>query len=129
MTGVHQGRKPHERFDGAAGLIRLEQVATGLLELADSSAHGRASRTLYRFGSVTVAMFAFRAGADLPAHAADAAVTIQCLRGRVQVAAGDDLFSIETHDLVRLEPKVVHAVHAESAAVIVVHIAGQLAQA
>ena len=129
MTGVHQGQKPHERFDGTAGLIRLEQSATDLLELADSAAHGRASRTLYRYGPVTVAMFAFRAGAELPAHTADAVVTIQCLRGSVQVSADDDLFSIKAHDLVRLEPKVFHAVHAESTAVIVVHIAGQLAEA
>ncbi|MEZ6233439.1 MAG: hypothetical protein R3B68_04545 [Phycisphaerales bacterium] len=127
MRDEHQGQKPQERFEGSAGLIHLDQVAGELLELADTAASGRASRTLYRYGPVTVAMFAFRTGGELPAHAADAVVTIQCLRGRVQVSAGDDLFDVAVHGLTRLAPRQVHAVRAESASVILVHIAGQRA--
>lgn len=124
MSEDSDTRKPRERFEGAAGLLHLDQTATELLGLVDDDPHGRAQRTLYRHGQATVAMFAFRAGASLAEHAADAVVTIQCFRGRVRVTADDDAFDLATHDLVRLEPGVPHAVIAESAAAVVVHISG-----
>ncbi len=124
MSHETQPDKPHERFEGTAALVCLDEITRELIDVANTRENGRAQRTLYRHESVTIAMFAFRDRAALPAHAANAVVTIHCLQGRVEVTADDRNFDLVTGNLVRMEPKVVHTVRAASPAAIIVHIAG-----
>lgn len=118
-----QEARPSERFSGEAAMIDLEREAASLLEQAGESSHGHAQKTLYRHGGVTVAMFALREGAGLPAHAADGVVCVQALRGRLVMRAGDARFELEPGGMVRMAPRVTHDLTAQTAGVALVHIA------
>jgi quercetin dioxygenase-like cupin family protein len=116
-------QRPSTRFEGEAGLLDLEQEATDLLERSVESPHGHAQRTLYRHAGATIAMFAFRAEAELPPHAADGVVSVQVLRGHVTMQAGASRFGLPAGQMVRLAPGVTHDVRASEPSVILTHIA------
>lgn len=124
MTGHDPTPRPSERFSGDAGVLDVRDIATELLGAADAERHGRSQRTLHRSGGVTIAMFAFRAGASLPKHAADAVVSIHVLHGEVSVTAGGRPFALREGQLLRLEPRTPHEVVAALPSVVLVHIAG-----
>lgn len=124
MTTPGSTPRPSDRFSGDAGLVELDRVADELLAAAEADGHGRAQRTLYRSGAVTIALFAFRAGASLPSHAAAAVITIEVRRGRVSMTAGGNAFDLRTGHLLRLAPRTPHDVRAAEPSVILVHIAG-----
>lgn len=123
MTGHEPTQRPSERFSGSAGVIDIHGTAGELLASAEAGPHGRVQRTLYRGGGVTIAMFAFQAGAALPSHSAGAVVSVHVLHGRVSMVAGGDPFELRSGQLLRIEPRVTHEVLALDPSVILVHIA------
>ncbi|MFI4896776.1 MAG: cupin domain-containing protein [Phycisphaerales bacterium JB059] len=122
MTNEHTER-PSVRFEGETGLLDLEQEAADLLERSVESPHGHAQRTLYRHAGATIAMFAFRAGAQLPPHAADGVVSVHVLRGHVTMQAGASRLELPAGQMLRLAPGVTHDVSASEPSVILTHIA------
>lgn len=123
MTDHESAPRPSERFSGAAGVLDLDAVAADLLGATDADRHGRAQRTLYRFGGVSIAMFAFRAGASLPTHSTESVVSIHVLRGQVSMHAGSSRFELTAGQVLRLEPRTPHDLEAVAPSVILVHIA------
>lgn len=115
--------RPADRFAGDAASLDLDREAADLLERAAGSEHGHAQRTLYRHGGLTVAMFAFRAHAGLPAHAAGGVVSVQVLRGRVTMHAGDERFDLPAGRMLRMTPGITHDVTTEIPSVILLHVA------
>lgn len=117
-----------ERFLGDVGLIDLDQEAADLLERATHSQHGHAQRTLYRHSGSTIAMFAFRGAAGLPSHRADGVVSVQVLRGRIELNAGGECFELAPGRMVRMAPGLPHDLRAIAASVVLVHIARAVAE-
>ena len=102
---------PDVRFAPPQHVIDLRAAARELAQTP--SRRGHRQMALYRHGRITVALFTFDDGADLPEHVAAGAVTINVLDGRLRVRAGDVEHSLPAGNLLILAPGVRHAVHAE----------------
>lgn len=78
------------------------------------------SRTLLRDEQLKVMRLVMPAGKELPDHAVDGPVTMQCLEGVVEVAAHGLTKTMRAGDLMYLASKVAHALRAiEDASVLV----------
>lgn len=120
MNDETSGRlRPHpdERFKSPQHLIDLERAARELSaeEPAPSgpAQHGHRQKTLYRHGSLTIALFLFDAGAGLAEHQAEGVVTIQVLQGRISISAEDQQHTLTAGRMLVLAPGVRHDVRAE----------------
>jgi quercetin dioxygenase-like cupin family protein len=103
---------PQERFRPPLLHIDLDKVAATLLaEPLPANRHHR-QETLYRRHPITVALFLFEAGAELPAHLAEGVVTVQVLQGRLKMTAEGQTHDLPAGSLLVLAPGVKHDVHA-----------------
>jgi len=106
------------RFQLAFEEARLHEAA------AASSAH-RAGKTLVKEGSLRITQLALQKGMRLPWHEVGGALSIQILRGRLQMTTSDGKMDLAPGALVVLNGRVQHTAVAMSDCVMLITIALQ----
>lgn len=93
-------------------------VFQNLLDEVEIPENGTLSRVVFNADGLRVVLFAFDTGEQLTDHAATVPAVVQVIKGRLEIALGDQTIEIEpgswvhmdahlTHALVALEPSVV----------------------
>lgn len=95
-----------------------EKATTGTLER-----NGRSSRTLVKDGPLRVTLIVLAPGGSIPEHTAQGPVTVQLLRGEVEVVAGDETHPVPEKGLLAFEAGVPHPVRSEEGATILLTVA------
>lgn len=108
------------RFD----LVEEEKNAThaGTLER-----DGRSSRTLLKDGALRVTLIVLAGGGGIPEHTAPGPITIQPLRGRVEVVVGGESHGVSAGEILSLGPGIGHSVASHEGAAFlltVTHVPG-----
>jgi len=107
---------PEERFRAPQHLVDLNQVAATLEAepLAGKRLHRQ--ETLYRRHPITVALFLFEPGAQLPPHVAEGVVTVQVLEGQLNMTVENEQRTLSAGQILIMAPGVKHDVRAEQKA-------------
>ncbi len=104
---------PDTRFAASQIAVDLEQVAAGLRSEAGAGEGGHRQQTLYRRGTLTIALFVFDRFTHLPEHQAQGAVSMHVLSGRVKITAEGRVHELRAGQMLVTAPGVRHAVAAE----------------
>lgn len=93
--------------------LSLDALADHQLRLALDSSAGRSASTVYggHERSLRQTVIAMREGAELSEHPNPGQSTLQVLRGRVRLTAGDDAWEARSGDMI-IVPEARHAVAA-----------------
>jgi quercetin dioxygenase-like cupin family protein len=102
--------------------IDLEAAADDLL--ARLPGNRRQSQSLAREAGVSVVMMAMEEGDALAEHSAEGVVTVQALRGRISVVAGEDVADLAPRQMVLFQPGVRHSVRADERSVLLLTVTG-----
>ena len=115
---------PEERLAGDAHLYDLGASAQGLREESQAARHGHRQVTLVHHDGITVVLFDFEAGGELPSHVADGLVMIQVIAGRIDVATPENTHAMAAGSLLVLAAGVRHDLIARepSAVLLTVHL-------
>jgi quercetin dioxygenase-like cupin family protein len=115
---------PEERFAGDAHLYDLGAAAQGLREEEQAARRGHRQVTLVHDDGITVLLFDFEPGGELPSHVADGLVMIQVIAGRIDVTTTEETHSIAAGSLLVLAAGVRHDVLAreQSQVLLTVHL-------
>jgi quercetin dioxygenase-like cupin family protein len=100
------------RLSGMRLEFLLKAEDDSLRERAATASSGRAAKTLAKEGRLRVTLIALKRGTVLKQHHADGPVSIQCLRGNVAIAVGDDTSELTSGGLMVLDAKVAHGARA-----------------
>ena len=84
---------------------------------------GRSSRTLVKDGPLRVTLIVLAPGGGIPEHTAQGPVTIQPLRGEIEVTAGGEPHTVNDGGLLSFEAGVPHSVRSETGAAILLTVA------
>ncbi|NEE00696.1 cupin domain-containing protein [Phytoactinopolyspora halotolerans] len=84
--------------------MTLESIGTHQLDAAKNSPNGRASRTLHSGARLRQTLMALTAGTRCDEHQSEGDATVQCLRGRVRLNAGERSILVEEGTLVDVPP-------------------------
>lgn len=103
---------PSERFAGPEHQIDLSASLEALRGEHHESTERHRQITVFHKGPLRIVLFAFEAGAGLPAHRAPGFVVIHTLRGRITVKTMNASHELAPGQLVMLDPEVVHDVTA-----------------
>lgn len=105
---------PRERL--AAEILRLDLAElTATLRAEDHAAiAGHRQITLLRRGPMTVVLFVFEPGGQLPEHQAPGDIIIHVLSGQMDVTVADETVSLSGGQLLALAPQQPHAVQART---------------
>lgn len=79
-----------------------------LLDPALLARHGRTARTLVKEGPLRLTIMGIAAGGALPAHRAEAHVTVHLLEGEVTFTACGREYPLHTGDVLVIAPRVEH---------------------
>lgn len=101
------------KLAGSVLQTSLSEEAEPLREKAAKASAGRAAKTLVKEGRLRVTLVALRKGTRLGAHAAQGDVTIQVLRGALEVGTSATRIRATKDDLVALRARLRHDVRAE----------------
>lgn len=91
-------------------LLRAEDDA--LRERAALASSGRAAKTLVKEGRLRATLVALAKGTEIKQHETEGPVSIQCLRGNVEIKLDRDARELTAGGLLVLDRKVPHAVRA-----------------
>ena len=120
-TTTHQDPAPRlrdhpvDRGIGASQTLDLGAALDHLLAEDHPAIHGHRQVTLFHQVPVTLVLFAFDAGGELPDHVAQGMVTIQALDGALTVQAGGADHPLTAGQILVLTPAVAHSVRAARA--------------
>ena len=114
MTASEERLRPHpsDRFAGAEHVLDLAASLRALRAEPRPTANGHRQIALLHHGPVRLVLYAFDAGGKIPQHRAPGWVTIQVLRGTLQVRSPDALYVLGTGKVLALAPDVLHDVEA-----------------
>ena len=117
---------PRQRFAPSERVIDLEEVFEALVDEPHEAIDGHRQIAIDREGPLTMVAFHFQAGATLPNHLVEGAVTLQVLEGRLEVSTPEHEFYIDGGQILALDPGVPHDVKArrESKMMMTVFLAG-----
>jgi quercetin dioxygenase-like cupin family protein len=104
---------PEERFRAPLHLIDLNETAAALAAEPLAGQRNHRQETLYRHAPMTVALFLFEPGAELPPHLAEGVVSVHVLEGRLKMAVEGQEREISAGQILVLAPGVKHDVRAE----------------
>ena len=130
MTEATESRlRPHplERFSSDEHFFDLRQAAETLQNEAHEAQDGHRQIALYHYGSVTVVLFVFEAGSQLPEHVAEGLETIHVLEGEITVRAQEQSYDLRADSLLVINPGVSRSIQAKTAArmLLTVHLGGE----
>lgn len=113
------------RISGDVLRFQLSFEESRLQEEASSSAAGRAGKTLVKQGSLRITQLALQKGMRLPWHDVGGAVSVQILRGRLQMVTSDGKMDLAPGALVAVDAGVQHSAVAMSDCVMLITISMQ----
>lgn len=121
---------PEPRFAGAQHAFDLDEVAAKLRQELHAGEAGHRQETLYKLGPTSVSLFHFGNLTRLAPHRAKGVVTIQVLKGHLQVTAEGQAHDLRAGHLLVLAPGVEHDVVAreESQMLLTVHLSADAAK-
>ena len=90
---------------------------------AHKGASGRAAKTLVKEGPLRIALVALRRGTMLKEHSVEGPFSVQVLRGRAHLAAGDDEFFLQRGALVAFPAGTPHSVEAQADCALLITVA------
>jgi quercetin dioxygenase-like cupin family protein len=93
-----------------------------LRERAESAKDGRAAKTLFKQGPLSVVLMALRKGASLQSHQVAGPITIQSLRGCLSVKTDARELEVPAGTLVSLGAGVVHDARAQDGCAILLTV-------
>lgn len=111
MTG-RERQDPDDRFAGDEHLFHLAASARGLEREEQEARDGHRQVTLVHDDGVTVVLFAFEAGGQLPSHSADGLVMIHVIAGTIDVATATARHAMAAGSLLTLAAGVQHDITA-----------------
>jgi len=112
-----------EHEESCAGrALSLTDLAHALLVEAKGHHSQRAANTILTGGSLRATVIALAEGAELAEHAAPPAATLQVVSGKVELAAGDNRWSVDDGQVIAI-PQARHSLHAETDAVVLLTVA------
>ena len=86
--------------------VDLQALADALLEQAAGEGSHRAARTLpHPVDGLRQTVIALSDGAELSEHESPGPASLQVLRGRARLTAGDDVIDLETHEIAAIPPR------------------------
>ncbi len=114
MTAPDARRRPRpsDRFAGPEHTLDIRESLRALRAEAQPGANGHRQITLMREGPVRLVLFAFDAGGRMPEHRAPGWVTIQIVRGTLQVQTPEALHRLTEGQILALAPNTPHDVEA-----------------
>ena len=80
------------------------------------------STTLFREPGLRGLLLHLKPGEEIPEHSTPGAITVQCLKGEVIFAAGDEPMSLRPGGLISLAPAVPHRVAAQQDSLLLVTV-------
>ena len=101
---------PDPRFAGPVHQFDLAEAAERLRQESRAGESGHRQATLYKSGTMTVALFLFAHLTRLPPHRANGVVTIQVLDGHLQVSADGKAHDLHAGQMLVLARGVEHDV-------------------
>lgn len=104
--------RPSDRFAGTEHLLDMRETLRALRIEKSPGASGHRQITLLHEGPVRLVLFAFDADGRMPAHRAPGWVTIQVMRGSLQIQTAEQLHLVTEGQMLALAPNVLHDVHA-----------------
>lgn len=124
--GARLREHPVTRFEGAHHLLDLNQLSQKLQAEAHQPTRGHRQEAIYHYGSVTIVLFAFEAGGELPQHQSNGVVTIHVLEGVLNVELEAHNHELQASQILVLQPNVPHSVRAVAPArmLLTVHLHG-----
>lgn len=108
--------RPSDRFAGPEHLLDMCETLRALRIEKKPGAGGHRQITLLHEGPVRLVLFAFDAGGRMPEHRAPGWVTIQVVRGALQVKTTEQQHLLTEGQMLALAPNVLHDVHASEEA-------------
>jgi len=104
---------PDDRFRGPQHRFDLGEVTANLLNEPAASQRDHRQETLYRHGPMTIALFLFQRGANLPQHRAEGTVSVHVLEGRLKMSVEGQNHVLSSGQILTMAPGVPHDVFAE----------------
>ena len=101
-------------------LAEAEEAATDPETL---DRNGRSSRTILKDGALRVTLIVLGPGGGIPEHTAQGPVTVQPLRGEVEVGVGGETHTVATDELLTFGAGVAHTVHSDDGAAFLLTVA------
>jgi quercetin dioxygenase-like cupin family protein len=116
---------PAKRFAPRERKIDLGECYDDLLGEPHDATDGHRQITLAHHDSLTLTLFHFEEGSQLPEHVVEGAVTIHVLDGEVEIETDDEVHHLEDDQILVLAPKVKHDLRAldETRMLLTVHLA------
>jgi quercetin dioxygenase-like cupin family protein len=111
MDETRERGRPHptERFAGPEHVYDLAAACEHLRAEATPARQGHRQSTLLKHSTGTMSVFCFDAKAGLAEHEAKGYVTIQVLRGHLQVKTGTQTHELSAGQVLVMSPGVRHA--------------------
>lgn len=104
-------------------VLRADSLRFDLTEEEEAATHpdtlerdGRSSRTLLKEGPLRVTLIVLAPGGGIPEHQAQGPITIQALRGSIDVRAAGERHRIAPGQLLAIDVAVPHAVSSDDGA-------------
>jgi quercetin dioxygenase-like cupin family protein len=102
----------------------LQHLADELLARAAEASARRAAQSLpHPAGGLRQTVLALLAGAELAEHEAPGAASLQVLRGRARLVAGEEVVELGPHQLAPIPPRR-HSLQADEDTVVLLTVAG-----
>ena len=103
-------------------VVQLGDLADELLALARDHHSRRAARTVMSAASMRATVIALAADAELAEHEAPPAATLQVMRGKGELAAGEQRWTLAAGDIITI-PQQWHSLLATTDAVVLLTVA------
>ncbi len=113
MKEGHRYLRTHT-IGGAAVHVAVSAEDEALRARARQAASGRAAKTLVKEGPLRITIIALRRGTLLHEHSVAGPFSVQVLRGRAHLTAGDDEFVLHKGAIVAFPAETPHSVEAHS---------------
>ena len=104
--------RPADRFAGTEHLLDMSETLRALRIEKSPGASGHRQITLLHEGPVRLVLFAFDSDGRMPEHRAPGWVTIQVMRGALQVQTAEHQHLLTEGQMLALAPNTLHDVHA-----------------
>ena len=109
----HDGRPHGHESHEALGMVELAELADALIADLSNHSAGRTAKTILSGTVMRAVVIALKEGTEMSEHDSPPAATMQVLKGRVTLKAGEREWVVEPGRLVRVPPQR-HSVHAHT---------------
>ena len=104
--------RAQERLDGSAIHLDLDAEFEKLATENDKTVAGHRQITLFKGYKSTVAVFAFESGGGMREHSAPGVVTVQVLRGLIEINVAGETHQLRSNNVLVIPPGARHDVKA-----------------